>query len=57
MAEVPKDLRNQIKEFEDLFTVDRTKLKQIVDHFVRELEKGQFLPHEAPFPSLRRGDG
>jgi hexokinase len=57
MAEVPKDLRNQIKEFEDLFTVDRIKLKQIVDHFVRELEKGQFLSHEAPFPSLRSGDG
>ncbi|KAL1961838.1 hypothetical protein VTN77DRAFT_1007 [Rasamsonia byssochlamydoides] len=40
MADVPKDLLHQIKEFEDLFTVDRAKLKQIVDHFVKELEKG-----------------
>lgn len=37
---MPKDLLQQIKEFEDLFTVDRAKLKQIVDHFVKELEKG-----------------
>ncbi|KAL2011910.1 hypothetical protein VTN00DRAFT_4628 [Thermoascus crustaceus] len=40
MADVPKDLLQQIKELEDLFTVDTVKLKQIVDHFVKELEKG-----------------
>jgi hexokinase len=56
MAEVPKDLQNQIKEFEDLFTVDCTKLKQIVDHFVHELEKGQFLPREPTLPSSRGRD-
>lgn len=39
-AEVPKDYLSQIKEFEDVFTVDSEKLKQIVDHFVHELEKG-----------------
>jgi hypothetical protein len=40
MADVPKDLLQQIKEFEDIFTVDRAKLKEIVNHFVKELEKG-----------------
>lgn len=39
-ADMPKDLLNQIKEFEDDFTVDRKKLKEIVAHFVKELEKG-----------------
>lgn len=42
MADVPKDLLTQIKEFEDLFTVDRQKLKEIVAHFVKELEKGMY---------------
>ena len=40
MADVPKDLLRQIKELEDLFTVDQAKLKEVVDHFVKELEKG-----------------
>ena len=40
MADVPKDLLEQIKELEELFMVDQAKLKQIVDHFVKELEKG-----------------
>ncbi|KAJ9384569.1 hypothetical protein DTO063F5_4639 [Paecilomyces variotii] len=40
MADVPKDLLEQIKEFEEIFTVDAAKLKQIVNHFVKELEKG-----------------
>lgn len=40
MADVPQDLLQQIKELEELFTVDTAKLKQIVDHFVKELEKG-----------------
>ncbi|KAA8649987.1 hypothetical protein EYZ11_007271 [Aspergillus tanneri] len=38
--ELPQNLLKQIKELEDIFTVDRAKLKQIVDHFVKELEKG-----------------
>ena len=37
---MPKDLLDQIRELEDLFTVDSTKLKQVVDHFIKELEKG-----------------
>lgn len=40
MADVPKDLLEQIKELEELFTVDGPKLKEIVNHFVKELEKG-----------------
>lgn len=42
MADVPKDLLNQIKEFEDIFTVDKQKLKEVVAHFVKELEKGVY---------------
>lgn len=42
MADVPKDLLAQIKEFEDIFTVDKQKLKEVVAHFVKELEKGKY---------------
>lgn len=41
MHDLPQNLLQQIKDFEDMFTVDRTKLKQIVNHFVKELEKGR----------------
>lgn len=41
MADMPKELLEQIKELEELFTVDQNKLKQIVDHFVNELAKGK----------------
>ncbi|PTU20138.1 hypothetical protein P175DRAFT_0502289 [Aspergillus ochraceoroseus IBT 24754] len=40
---MPQDLLGQIKEFEEVFTVDAAKLKQIVAHFIKELEKGQSL--------------
>ena len=40
MADVPKDLLEQIKELERLFTVDQAKLKGITEHFVSELAKG-----------------
>lgn len=43
MADVPQNLLQQIKDFEEMFTVDRAKLKQVVDHFVKELEKGKPL--------------
>ncbi len=45
MADVPKDLLDQIKELERLFTVDQTKLKEVTDHFVKELEKGKSWLH------------
>jgi hexokinase len=40
MTDIPKNLLDQIKEFEDVFTVDRQKLKEVVAHFMKELEKG-----------------
>jgi hexokinase len=40
MADVPKDLLEQIKRLEELFTVDQARLKKITDHFVSELAKG-----------------
>ena len=40
MADMPKDLRDQIIRLEDLFTVPAQKLKEITDHFVSELERG-----------------
>lgn len=44
MHDVPQNLLQQIKDFEDHFTVDREKLKQIVAHFIKELEKGMHCP-------------
>lgn len=41
MADMPKDFLAQIQKFESLFTVDAAKLKQIVEHFVKELDKGK----------------
>jgi hexokinase len=40
MADVPKDLVDQISRLEELFTVPAEKLKQVTDHFVNELTKG-----------------
>lgn len=40
MADVPKDLLEQIKKLEKLFIIPQEKLKQITDHFVSELTKG-----------------
>ena len=40
MADVPKDLLQEIKRLEEMFTVDTQKLKQITEHFVAELTKG-----------------
>ena len=40
MADVPKDLLEQIKDLERIFTVDTAKLKEITHRFVSELAKG-----------------
>ncbi|KAL6247351.1 hexokinase [Rhinocladiella similis] len=40
MADVPKNLLQEIENLENLFTVDAAKLKQITDHFVTELTAG-----------------
>lgn len=42
-VDIPKDLLDQIRYIEELFTVDATKLKTISDHFVSELAKGMEL--------------
>ncbi|WEW57971.1 hexokinase [Emydomyces testavorans] len=46
MADIPKDLLEQLKQLEELFTVDQARLKKVVDHFANELEKvlGQSQP-------------
>jgi hexokinase len=40
MADVPKDLLQEIKRLEEMFIVPKEKLKEITSHFVSELEKG-----------------
>lgn len=40
MADIPKDLLEQMKKLEDMFTIPTEKLKAITDHFVKELTKG-----------------
>lgn len=40
MADVPKNLLQQIERLEELFVVPKEKLISISDHFVKELEKG-----------------
>jgi hexokinase len=41
MQELPQNLLGPIKDFEKAFTVDTAKLKEVVNHFVKELEKGE----------------
>lgn len=40
MADVPQHLITEIETLERLFTVDASKLKEITDHFMGELQKG-----------------
>ncbi|KAF1979484.1 hypothetical protein BU23DRAFT_548713 [Bimuria novae-zelandiae CBS 107.79] len=40
MADVPKDLLDQIQKLEDIFIVDSNKLKEVTDQFVSELRRG-----------------
>lgn len=40
--EIPKSLQGEVKALEEQFTVSGQKLKQITDHFVSELDKGNF---------------
>jgi hexokinase len=42
MADVPKDLLQEIKRLEEMFIVPKEKLKEITTHFVSELEKGSY---------------
>lgn len=40
MADIPKEVRQEIERLEQMFTVPKEKLKLITDHFVDELAKG-----------------
>lgn len=40
LAEEMADFKAYLDELEQDFTVDTTKLKDVTDHFVQELEKG-----------------
>lgn len=44
MADVPRDLLDEITRLEELFKVDTEKLKEITNHFVSELTKGKYHP-------------
>ena len=41
LADAPKDLIDEIKHLEQLFAIDTPKLKEITNHFVNELAKGE----------------
>lgn len=48
MADVPKDLLQEIKRLEEMFTIPKAKLKEITAQFVKELTKGRKIhEHEA----------
>jgi len=54
MHELPQNLLGPIQDFEKAFTVDRSKLKEIVNHFVKELEKGELrVIRSSPIPPHR----
>ena len=40
MADMPRDLKEQIEKLEEIIVVPTKKLKEITDHFVKELKKG-----------------
>ena len=44
LADAPKDLLNEIKQLEKLFSIDTAKLKEITERFVNELTKGTCTP-------------
>lgn len=41
MLDVPDDLLEQIRYLEKIFTVGQAKLKEVTNHFVKELDKGK----------------
>ncbi len=57
MADVPKDLLQEIKRLEELFTVPVEKLKEITTHFVSELIKGDISTrHIFPRSNINRSE-
>ena len=43
-TDFPQDLMEQVRRLEEIFTVDQKKLKEITDHFISELAKGNWTP-------------
>lgn len=41
-ADLPKDLLAQIEDLESMFMVRADKLKEITDHLITELDKGEY---------------
>ncbi len=52
-ADVPEDLLAQIQYLEKIFTVDKAKLKEVTNHFVKELDKGRFFLSFFPLMVLK----
>jgi hexokinase len=46
MADLPKDLLDEIKKLEAIFTVPTDRLKKITDQFVSELTRGKLTIHK-----------
>ncbi|KAJ5248867.1 Hexokinase [Penicillium chermesinum] len=40
LEDMPEPLVKDLKKYDDMFTLDRERLRKITDHFVQELEKG-----------------
>ena len=52
LADAPRDLINEIKHLEELFTIDTAKLKEITHHFVNELTKGKLVSAGRPTSNI-----
>lgn len=48
MADLPKNLLEEAKHLEEHFLVPASKLKEITNHFISELEKGESLSAVIP---------
>lgn len=46
LADIPAELSTELKRLEEMFIVDRQKLKLITQHLVEELEKGETFHNE-----------
>lgn len=51
IVELPQNLQHQIQEYEETFAVSTETLKKVVDHFEKELEKGE-LAYTGLLPCL-----
>ena len=40
LGDLPEELRSHLKKYDDMFVLHLEDMKKIIDHFVKELEKG-----------------